>query len=71
MNYPHQAIHIRAKNSPVNKHNAFILNSMNNPLFVINAIDVLLIRKSFNHSLSIKSKIETKWKQVELKTCYN
>ena len=40
-NYPHQAIHIWAENSPVNQHNAFMLSNVTNPLFVINAIDIL------------------------------
>ena len=40
-NYPHQAIHIWAENSSVNKHNAFMLRNVTNPLFVINAIDIL------------------------------
>ena len=30
-----------AENSPVNKHNAFMLSNGTNPLFVINAIDIL------------------------------
>ena len=39
--YPHQAIHIWAENSPVNKHNAFMLSNITKPLFVINVIDIL------------------------------
>ena len=41
-NYPHQAIHIWAENAPVNQHNSFMLNNVNNPLFCLSAIDILL-----------------------------
>ena len=40
-NYTHQAIHIWADNTPVNQHNSFTLNNVNNPLFCISAIDFL------------------------------
>ena len=40
-NYPHQAIHIWAENAPVNQHNTFMLNNVNNPLFCLSAIYIL------------------------------
>ena len=40
-NYPHQAIHIREEHAPVNQHNSFMLNNVNNPLFCLSAIDIL------------------------------
>ena len=40
-NYPHQSIHIFAENAPVNQHNAFMFNNVNNPLFCLSSIDIL------------------------------
>ena len=60
-NYPHQAIHIWAENSPVNQHNAFMLSNVTNPLFVINAIDILPknVQPSVINKVLNRSQMET------------
>ena len=58
-NYPVNAMHIWAENSPVCLHNEKMLESLTEPLHVINAIDILpknvsssLINKALNRSQS-------------------
>ena len=40
-NYPTDAIHIWAENDPVLKHNTFMLNNIEFPLYTLNATDIL------------------------------
>ena len=59
--YPQKAIHIWAENDPVNKHNTSMLSKVINPLFVINAIDILPknIQPSVINKVLNRSQMET------------